>query len=58
MNNETKDNQNSALLKHIMSLLQIIGIYCPCRAFFDASMPQLKNGICISSNKNMAKVNA
>lgn len=58
MNDQSKDNQKSAFLKHIMSLLQIFGIYYPCKEFFNASMPQLKKGIWISANKNMVKVNA
>lgn len=55
---KSKDNQKSAFLKHVTSLFQILGIYYPYRGFFDASMPQLKKGICISANKNMAEVSA
>lgn len=58
MNDKSKDNQKSAFLKHVTSLFQTLGIYYPYRGFFDASMPQLKKGICISANKNMAEVSA
>lgn len=58
MNDKSKDNQKSAFLKHVTSLFHILEIYYPYIGFFDASMPQLKKGICISANKNIAKVSA